>query len=112
MPKIDMKLKRKKNSFINFYSFVLTMWDYIILLTLAIEFITILCRKYIGSWKEFHKGKPTIHIHHLYTGFLVVFLYALFPYTLLLIIGLSMVFSDLIHHFIVLPIWIEKTEFP
>jgi hypothetical protein len=88
------------------------MWDYIILLTIVMEFATIIGRKYFGSWRKRHKGKHVQHIHHLYVGFLIVFAYALFPYTILLIIGLSMVFSDLIHHFIVLPIWIEKTEFP
>jgi len=87
------------------------IWE-IILITLALEILTILGRIKFGSWREQHKGKPTVHIHHLYIGILVSLSYLLFPYPWVLIIGASLFFSDAIHHFIVLPIWQRKTEFP
>ena len=86
----------------------------IIYLTIIIEIILIIGRLIFGSKKEFlRKRKINLHIHHMYYGFALFVVAAIaFYHELLVIIGAALIFSDLIHHFIVLPIWVGKTEFP
>ena len=87
----------------------------VIILTLIIEFILIIGRLIFGSMKETfkkHKSKLKVRIHHGYIGVVLVLIYLFWLQDILLVVGLSLIFSDLIHHFIVLPLWIGRTEFP
>ena len=86
----------------------------IIIVTIILETITILGRLFFGSMRVFHKkNKLPVRIHHGYIGLLLIIIYySITPYPMLLLIGGSLFFSDLIHHFAVLPIWVKTTEFP
>ncbi len=87
----------------------------IILLTLTVELLTIAGRALFGSNKaRFKKNtfKYKVRIHHGYVGAVFVALNFLFPSDLLFITGATLFFSDAIHHFLVLPLWVGRTEFP
>jgi hypothetical protein len=87
----------------------------IILLALIYEVGTILVRIKFGSMKNFYKKnkeKLKIRIHHGYTGLILILIYLFYPFEILAIIGGFLLVSDIVHHFVVLPIWIGKTEFP
>lgn len=87
----------------------------IIIFTLIIEIFLIIGRFLFGSMRERYKRikfKYKIRIHHGYIGIILILVYFLYPLELIFIIGISLFLSDIIHHFIVLPIWIKKTEFP
>lgn len=87
----------------------------VIILTLIIECILIIGRLIFGSMKETfnkHKDKLKVRIHHGYIGVILVLVYLSWAYSPLLIVGMSLLLSDLIHHFIVLPLWVGRTEFP
>lgn len=87
----------------------------IIILTLSIEALTVICKVMFGSFKDNYKKigfKYKLRIHHSYIGVVLILIYLFYPTELFFIIGLSLVFSDTIHHFIVLPLWTERTEFP
>jgi len=87
----------------------------IIVLTLAIEFFTIIARILFGSMKEKYKKikfQYKLRIHHGYLGIILVLIHLFYPIELFFIAGLSLLFSDVIHHFFVLPVWVGKTEFP
>ena len=87
----------------------------IIILTFLVEIFYIFGRIIFGSMKERYKGfkfKYKLRIHHGYTGIFLILIYLIYSWDWLLIVGLALLFSDAIHHFIVLPIWIGKTEFP
>ena len=87
----------------------------IILLTLAIELITILGRIQFGSIQNHYnkiKFKFKIRIHHGYIGIALSLIYLIYPVQEYLIIGIALLISDAIHHFITLPIWVSRTEFP
>ena len=88
------------------------MWIFIIILTLMIELGTIIGRIGFGSWRQRHKGKKVGHMHHMYVGIFICFFYFFITLDIVLIVGLSLFFSDAIHHFIVLPLWVKRTEFP
>lgn len=84
-----------------------------IILTIILEVMTIICRIIFGSRKKrLEKKKYKIRIHHGYVGILLCVIYLFYQNPLLLILGSSLTFSDAIHHFIILPIWVGKTEFP
>lgn len=82
----------------------------IAILTLAIELPTILLRIWLGSMKTRFKGKP--RIHHGYIGLVMALSHLAQPSELIFITGMALLISDAIHHFIVLPIWVGRTEFP
>ena len=87
----------------------------IILISLVIELLTIGGRLYFGPMKErFRKMrfKYKARIHHGYIGVLLILFYLFIKSELLFITGMSLFLSDLIHHFVVLPLWIGRTEFP
>ncbi|MEK9167042.1 MAG: hypothetical protein AAB836_01945 [Patescibacteria group bacterium] len=83
----------------------------VIVLTLIIESATILGRFFFGSIKEKYKKIKSpykIRIHHGYIGLVMM----LIQNETVLILGTALFFSDLIHHFLVLPLWVGRTEFP
>lgn len=87
----------------------------IIFLTIVFEIIIILGRLYFSSAKEIYKNnkfKYKIRIHHGYIGLIFILIFFLTPIKILLILGIPLLASDFIHHFIVLPLLIKKTEFP
>jgi hypothetical protein len=87
----------------------------ILILTFIIEFTTIISRYFFGSMKTRYKNfksKYKVRIHHGYIGLVLVLIHLIFTNNLLYIIGSALFLSDTIHHFIVLPIWVKKTEFP
>ena len=85
----------------------------ITVLTVILEIMTIAGRILFGSAKELHKRyKFKIRIHHGYVGIVLILTYFLFMKSSLLFIGSSLFLSDLLHHFVVLPWWVGKTEFP
>lgn len=80
-----------------------------------IELLTIIDRLIFGSVKEKYqkwKFKYKIRIHHGYIGLLLIIINLGYYSKALYIIGLSLFISDAIHHFIVLPLWVGRTEFP
>lgn len=87
----------------------------IIILTLGIEILTIAGRLLFGSAKKVYskiKFRHKIRIHHGYIGILLLIIYCITTNDLLILIGAALALSDAIHHFIILPVWIGKTEFP
>ena len=89
------------------------MWNiviYIIILTIIIELITCLFRfGFKIKAKEFQKKHCKLYfgkrIHHAYFGpiFLIISLFFNnFAQVILISLGISLILSDLIHHFIVL----------
>ena len=87
----------------------------IIAATLAIEIITIAGRALFGSMNERYKkikAPYKLRIHHGYIGIILALAYLIYPEELVFIAGMSLILSDAIHHFFVLPIWAGKTEFP
>jgi len=85
----------------------------ILITALAIEILTVLGRSFLGSVKNFYKKHSLrIRIHHGYVGIILILANLYFKNDNLLIAGTSLLISDAIHHFIVLPLWVGKTEFP
>mgnify|MGYP001605980293 CR=1 FL=1 len=85
----------------------------IIFLTILLEIITSLGRIFFGSMKEkYNKAKYKIRIHHGYIGLIFILIYFLNSENLFLILGISLFLSDFFHHFLILPLWIKRTEFP
>lgn len=86
-----------------------------LLLGLFFELLTVFARMVFGSKKvqiARMKKKPLVRIHHLYTGIFVLALYFIWPYSGFLVLGIALTLSDALHHFVVLPIWVGRTEFP
>jgi len=88
------------------------MIRYILGLTLSIEVLCVIGRLVFGSIKKFYRKKKLVRIHHGYVGLGLVVLSFFYLNEYLVIIGWSLFLSDLVHHFIVLPLWVGKTEFP
>ncbi len=89
------------------------MFKEIIILILAIEAATIFARVVFGSARELYKKLGIkIRIHHIYLGLFLIILSFLFFEGVLLVLGASIFLADIIHHFIVLPVWVKRTEFP
>lgn len=56
-----------------------------------------------------------VRIHHMYIGFLLIVISFFTGQELgryLLIIGSGIALADILHHFVLLPITIKKTQFP
>ena len=79
------------------------MFIRIILLTAVLEFITVVARIIFGSAYAFCARHRLPRVHHGYVGFLLLFVYIIYPDTFLFTIGAALVASDAIHHCIVLP---------
>lgn len=91
------------------------MWLKILLITAAIELITVFSRIVFGSARENIKRKKQEHkirIHHGYIGWALLIIYLIYPNPWIFISGMALFWSDFIHHFIVLKIWVGDTEFP
>ncbi len=87
-------------------------WE-ILGLTLLIEVLSIFGRLIFGSAKRFYEKKKLVRIHHGYVGLGLIIIISFFYFNeYLIILGWSLFLSDLVHHFIVLPLWVGKTEFP
>jgi len=87
----------------------------IIILTLIIEIFSIIGRILFDSMKERYKKNKLpfkSHVHHGYMGIVIILAYFFYHLESFLIVGMALFFSDVIHHFIVLPVWIGRTEFP
>ncbi len=91
----------------------------ILLLTLAIELAAIVGRITFGSVKGWYTNVIKLtslnipRIHHGYIGIaLLLIAYFFHPSKTLTMIGAALLLSDLLHHFVVLPLWIGRTEFP
>jgi len=87
----------------------------IAIFTALLEILTILGRMRFGSAQaQFKKNKfkYKVRIHHGYYGIALIIIFQFFPIEWLAIAGWTLLISDTIHHFIVLPIWIGRTEFP
>jgi hypothetical protein len=87
----------------------------IIFLTLIVEILIIIGRLLFGSnQKRFREGRTflKIRIHHGYYGILLILIYLVYPKDILFIFGMALVLSEIIHHLIVLPLWVGRTEFP
>ena len=90
-----------------------TILIWTIALTLLFELITIIGRavggQSMGEWHTQHNTPTILRIHHMFWGALVfVIAYALRNKHRLMIyviaIGLALIFSDLIHHFVYSPL--------
>ena len=84
----------------------------ILLLALLIEIVTIASRALFGSAQKFYrKHRLPVRIHHGYIGLILITLYILFPVpTIFIVTGTALFLSDLVHHFIVLPALVRRTE--
>lgn len=86
-----------------------------LLFALLIEAVTIFARMFFGPIKirfQKLKFKYKVRIHHGYIGLILLLFYQYIPNDALLIIGGGLLISDVLHHFLVLPLWVGKTEFP
>ena len=95
------------------------IWQIILITALVIEAVTIFGRFFFKiSSKDIlmrimhhYKWKRVIHVHHLFFGLVVIGL-AIYQGSLVGIdLGIGIVLSDLIHHFIVLWVIIGDPEF-
>ena len=85
----------------------------IFVLTLLFELMVVSGRVLFGPIKEFYKKKHVkVHIHHGYVGALLIVIGLIVKNDPSIILGAALFLSDAIHHFIVLPIWVKRTEFP
>ena len=84
-----------------------------LLLTLAFEAVTVVVRllsgKSVLQFHAEHRIPMLLRIHHMFWGVPFVLL-ALLPLatgwrSLLFAFGAALILSDLIHHFVVLPLW-------
>ena len=80
----------------------------IVALTAAIEIIT--CFGRFAFKMRARNWKWPVRIHHGYVGFVLLFFRAFSERAF--IVGAALVLSDALHHFVVLPFTIGKTEFP
>jgi len=79
----------------------------IILVTAILEIITIVSRLYFGEmntyWKKYSPIK--FRIHHGYVGFILLLGTLMFQiHPILLIIAIALIFSDIAHHLIAIPV--------
>ena len=62
------------------------------------------------------KKHMKVRIHHMYIGFALIVISFFFtgqePGRYLLIIGAGIALSDILHHFVFLPLLVKKTQFP
>ena len=91
----------------------------ILMLTLIIELSAIIGRIAFGSIKWWHANLRKLtaldipRIHHGYIGIAMLLVaHFFYPSKTLTMIGAALLLSDLLHHFVVLPLWIGRTEFP
>ena len=82
----------------------------IALLTSAIEIITCIGRFWLKQ--RARNWNWPVRIHHGYVGIALLLLWFALPKDMLLVGGASLVLSDAIHHFVVLPLAVGSTEFP
>lgn len=89
--------------------------------TVLLEAFTNFCRFGFGlksrNYKHlYHHLTFGLRIHHMYTGFLCTvlafFLPSQFWSSAFLVAGLSMVLSDMAHHFLILPRFAGERDFP
>ena len=89
---------------------------------MVIEFVTLIFRfGFNRKSKEFYSnrlnrnwGNYKFHWHHLFLGLVIVPLSLVFSgmfKTIMFNLGLGVVFSDLVHHFIILNILVGESEF-
>jgi hypothetical protein len=74
--------------------------------SLLVEFITIFARLvwHLRS-KQMQKSMHVPRIHHAYIGIVLLATYLLFAQSLLIfIIALALIFSDIIHHLVIIPV--------
>ncbi|MBT4604104.1 hypothetical protein HOC01_00555 [archaeon] len=87
----------------------------IILTTILVELITITCRYFFGNIKNKFKKfqlNPQLRLHHGELGLIFIILnFIFFHNQLVLITGWTLFLSDMIHRFIVLPIWVGETKY-
>lgn len=86
------------------------MFVEIILLTFLFEIITCIGR--FAFKLRARDWKMPVRIHHGYVGIVVLLAWYFAQYDWLLIVGTSLLLSDALHHFIVLPLAVGRTEFP
>lgn len=80
----------------------------IIFLILGFEAINILFRMAFGSSKRFYKLRKIPRIHNMYLGIILLVFY---NYWYFLEIGIALIIQDLLHHFVILPLWLGVSEF-
>ncbi|MBT3406816.1 hypothetical protein HN419_06685 [Candidatus Woesearchaeota archaeon] len=88
------------------------MWLEIIVLTILFVLVNCVCRLIFGSGRSFWSHRFPLRIHHGYVGLLLVIIDLLYSVELLFVFGMALFLSDAVQHFIVLPIWVGRTEFP
>ena len=82
---------------------------------LTVELLTVVARMICGPMKERYakiKFKYKLRIHHGYVGFALLLMHILYPLDTIFILGIALLLSDALHHFVVLPLWVGTTEFP
>ena len=86
------------------------IWE-IAITTMVFELIYCSARFLAGSSREFF-GWKRVWVHLGYLGFIFIPMYFVFKDEHLLIVGLALIFAEILHHFVVLPLWVKDTEFP
>ena len=82
----------------------------ILVLTVLLELLTCLGR--FGFKMRARDWKWPVRIHHGYVGILLILVFAFVRNDWLLIIGSALLFSDALHHFVVLRTTVGSSEFP
>ncbi len=91
------------------------MPEKIFIVTAIFEILAIAGRLTFGSMRSRKKQLKRIfpiRIHHGYIGVLLLIMTMVIPHDVLYITGASLIISDLTHHFIILPLWVGRAEFP
>ena len=60
--------------------------------------------------RELH-WRHIVHIHHMFIGFIIVILFYYLENWLLVNIGIGIVLSDVLHHFVILRLLENRSEF-
>jgi len=91
----------------------------IVLTVLIIEGITLIGRYVLkvksreiikGEMRELH-WKYMIHIHHIFIGFALIIVSYFLELWFWFNVGIGVVFSDVLHHFVILQLLENKSEF-
>lgn len=85
----------------------------IIVWSIIAEAFILLCRLHFGSlqkWYRYHRKATAFHHGYLGLVALILFYFIFQELTWLLIFGLVMIISDLVHHLVVLPLMAGRAE--
>ena len=88
---------------------MLSLLFLILVVGLALELVTVTARLILDKKSSAIQAQLKIHrLHHSYLGLILLVFYFLWSREWLLILGGGIVLSDLLHHFVVVPLLVKQ----